>query len=71
MNTVTIVIVCIIVAIIFFGLGVLLAATKLRAILTKKSSQVLLEAEDKAEIVKKEKILQAKEKFLQLKSYEH
>ncbi|MEA4967534.1 MAG: Rnase Y domain-containing protein, partial [Bacteroidaceae bacterium] len=68
MNTVTIVIVCIIVAIIFFGLGVLLAATKLRAILTKKSSQVLLEAENKAEIVKKEKILQAKEKFLQLKS---
>ena len=68
MNTVTIIIVCIIVAIIFSGLGVLLAATKLRTALTKKSSQVLLEAEDKAEIVKKEKILQAKEKFLQLKN---
>lgn len=68
MNTVTIITVCVVIAIVFLGLGILLTATKLRASLTKKSSQVLLEAEEKAEILKKEKMLQAKEKFLQLKS---
>jgi ribonuclease Y len=68
MNTVTIIIVCVIIAVVFFGLGILLTATKLRNSLTKKSSQVLLEAEEKAEMLKKERILQAKEKFLQLKT---
>lgn len=49
------------------GLGIWLSATKLRKNLEKKSVQLLKEAEEKAEILKKEKILQAKEKFLQLK----
>src|SRR5690554_311100 len=67
MTTISI-IVCIIVAIAFTGLGIFLATTKLRESLTKDAKQVLAEAEEKTEILKKEKILQAKEKFLQLKS---
>ncbi|MDY0053685.1 MAG: ribonuclease Y [Bacteroidales bacterium] len=67
MTTISI-IVCIIVAIAFTGLGIFLATTKLRESLTKEAKQVLAEAEEKTEILKKEKILQAKEKFLQLKS---
>lgn len=62
------IIVCIIIAIGFTGLGIVLASTKFRDSLTKDAKQVLSEAEEKAEILKKEKILQAKEKFLQLKS---
>lgn len=68
MNTVIVIIVCVIVAIVFTGLGIFLATNKLRASLTKNAQQVLAEADEKAEMVKKEKILQAKEKFLQLKS---
>ncbi len=49
------------------GIGIWLAATRLRKNLEKKSIQLLKEAEEKAEILKKEKMLQAKEKFLQLK----
>lgn len=67
MTTISI-IVCIIVAIAFTGLGIFLATTKFRESLTKDAKQVLAEAEEKTEILKKEKILQAKEKFLQLKS---
>jgi len=67
MTTISI-IVCIIVAIAFTGLGIFLSTTKLRESLTKDAKQVLAEAEEKTEILKKEKILQAKEKFLQLKS---
>ncbi len=37
-------------------------------VLQKKSEVLLKEAQEKAEVIKKEKILQAKEKFLQLKS---
>jgi ribonucrease Y len=48
--------------------GVVVASTLLRKTIEKKSTRVLNEAEDKAEVIKKEKILQAKEKFLQLKS---
>ncbi len=50
------------------ALGVLLSTTVLRKALEKKSFRILQEAEEKAEVLKKEKILQAKEKFLQLKS---
>ncbi len=48
--------------------GVLLTATVLRKSVLKKSHVILEEAKEKAEVLKKEKILQAKEKFLQLKS---
>jgi ribonucrease Y len=48
--------------------GWLLTATLLRKAVLKKSLVLLEEAKEKAEVLKKEKILQAKEKFLQLKS---
>lgn len=49
-------------------LGIIAAATFLKKKLEKKSRQILEEAEEKAEVLKKDKILQAKEKFLQLKA---
>ena len=50
------------------GVGVWLTSTVLRNRLLAKSQQVLKDAEEKGEVLKKEKELQAKEKFLQLKS---
>ncbi len=50
------------------GLGVVITLTVLRKSMLKKSNAILEEAKEKAEIIKKEKILQAKEKFLQLKA---
>lgn len=50
------------------GVGVLLTTTALRKAVLKKSLILLEEAKEKAEVLKKEKILQAKEKFLQLKA---
>ncbi len=49
-------------------LGFFVASTILRKAIEKKSEKILKEAEEKAEVLKKEKILQAKEKFLQLKA---
>jgi ribonucrease Y len=49
-------------------LGFLITSTVLRKKVEKKSDRVLKEAEEKGEVIKKEKILQAKEKFLALKS---
>ena len=50
------------------GAGIVAATTILRNKLTSKSQQVLKDAEEKGEIIKKDKILQAKEKYLQMKS---
>jgi ribonucrease Y len=50
------------------GLGLLIASTLARKAFNKKSRQLLKEAEEKAEMLRKDKILQAKEKFLQLKA---
>jgi ribonuclease Y len=49
------------------GGGILLSHTILKNNLEKEGRALLKEAEEKAEIIKKEKMLQAKEKFLQLK----
>jgi ribonuclease Y len=49
------------------ALGVVLTSTLLRKAVEKKSEKLLDEAKEKAEVYKKDKILQAKEKFLQLK----
>ncbi|MCD4664194.1 MAG: ribonuclease Y [Bacteroidales bacterium] len=49
-------------------LGFLITSTILRKNVEKKSKSIIIEAEEKGEVIKKEKILQAKEKFLQLKS---
>ena len=62
------ILITILVAIAAFIIGVAIAATFLRKAIEKKSNQVLGEAEEKAEVIKKERILQAKEKFLQLKT---
>jgi ribonucrease Y len=48
--------------------GGLLTSTILRKAMDRKREMILKEAMEKAEMIKKDKILQAKEKFLQLKS---
>lgn len=50
------------------GLGIFLANTILKKALQKKELQLLKDAEAEAEVIKRDKILQAKEKFLQLKA---
>src|SRR5664280_399088 len=49
-------------------IGGLITATVLRKAMDRKRDMVLKEAMEKAEMIKRDKILQAKEKFLQLKS---
>ena len=49
-------------------MGIWLTTSVLRNRLLAKSQEVLRDAEEKGEIIKKDKILQAKEKFLQMKS---
>ncbi len=49
-------------------MGGLLTGTILRKAMDRKRDLILKEAMEKAEVLKKEKILQAKEKFLQLKT---
>lgn len=62
------VIVYIIIALVVgLGVGILLSHTSLKKKLEEEGRALLKEAEEKAEIIKKEKMLQAKEKFLQLK----
>ena len=58
----------IIVGIVSLGVGVLAATTIFTKKLQKRSIKILQDAEEKAEIIKKEKMLAAKEKFLQMKS---
>ncbi len=50
------------------GGGYVLATTVLRKSIEQKSAQLVKDAEAEAEVIKKDKMLQAKEKFLQLKS---
>lgn len=50
------------------GAGMYLTTNVLRSKLLAQSQQVLKDAEEKGEMIKKDKILQAKEKYLQLKS---
>ncbi|MDR2003910.1 MAG: ribonuclease Y [Prevotella sp.] len=61
-------VISIICAVCGIAVGILIATTILKKTLTKKSQFIVKDAEEKAEIIKKEKMLQAKEKFLQLKS---
>ena len=62
------IIVLVSVALACLAVGIIAAATVLRKSVEKKSQQVLKDAEAEGEVVKKEKMLQAKEKFLQLKA---
>lgn len=60
--------IAIIVGVLGAGLGVLLSSTVLRKKLEKKGQEVLDEAREKAEVLKKEKILEAQELNLQRKA---
>ncbi len=62
------IIIFIIIGVVAFGLGIFMAASVLKKKIEKRSEDILKDAKEKAEVLKKEKILQAKEKFLQLKS---
>lgn len=57
-----------VVAVAFTGLGVLITTTVFKKSAQQKSKLLLKEAELKAESIKNDKILQAREKFFQLKS---
>jgi ribonuclease Y len=57
-----------IVALAGLGGGYTLASTAIRKSIEKKSEQLVKDAETEAEVLKKERMLQAKEKFLQLKA---
>ncbi len=61
-------IICFIVGVASLAVGVVITSTILRKKVEKKSINILKEAQEKAEVLKKDKILQAKEKFLQLKA---
>ena len=50
------------------AVGYFLASTALKKSIEAKSAQVVKDAEAEGEVIKKDKILQAKEKFLQLKA---
>lgn len=58
----------VIVALAGLGGGYVFATTVLRKNIEQKSAQLVKEAEAEAEVIKKDKMLQAKEKFLQLKT---
>jgi len=49
-------------------IGGVITGLFIRKSIEKRSSTIIQEAEEKAEVIKKDKILQAKEKFLQLKA---
>jgi ribonuclease Y len=50
------------------GAGYFLATTVVRKSIEQKSAQLVKDAEAEAEVIKKERMLQAKEKFIQLKA---
>jgi ribonuclease Y len=62
------IIIYVVIAVFAMIVGGVLTATVLRKQVLSKSHTLLEEAKEKAEVIKKEKILQAKEKFLQLKT---
>ena len=49
------------------AIGYFITSTMLKKAVTKEEVALLEEAKEKAEVIKKERILQAKEKFLQMK----
>ncbi len=63
-----VIIIILISAVAGLAIGALVTATILRKAIEKKSANVLKDAQNEAEMIKKDKILQAKEKFLVLKA---
>ncbi len=68
MYTFIIIIYILIAAVAGLAVGFFVTSTVLKKTIEKKSENILKEAEEKAEVIKKDKILQAKEKFLQLRA---
>jgi ribonuclease Y len=50
------------------GLGIVITYLIIKHLSKKKAQRIIIEAEEKAEVIKKDKILQAREKFHQLKT---
>jgi len=57
-----------VVAVVFLMIGALIMNIISKRNSSSKSNQILREAEEKSEVIKKERVLEAKEKFLQLKT---
>ena len=55
-------------ALVGLGMGIMLAATMIKKTIEKKSEKLLEDAKAEAEVIKKNKMLEAKEKFIKLKS---
>lgn len=62
------IVIYLVIALVGLGAGILIASTVIRNNIERKSQQILKDAEAEGEVIKKDKILQAKEKFLQLKA---
>ena len=67
MSVPTIIIIAVAALIVGLVIGFIVTSTLLRKAVTKEEQTLLDEAKEKAEVIKKERILQAKEKFLQMK----
>ena len=66
-NTTWIIIAAVIALVVGLAVGYVITSTLLKKAVTKEEAALLEEAKEKAEVIKKERILQAKEKFLQMK----
>lgn len=68
MDSTTQVIIIAATAVIGIGAGIIIGMMIIKNMNAKKVAEILKKAEDDGEVIKKEKILQAKEKFIQLKA---
>ncbi len=50
------------------GIGIIISSTLFKKSIEKKSQHIIKDAKNEAEVIRKDKILQAKEKFIQLKA---
>ncbi len=66
-TTTTLIIIAAVALVVGLAVGYLITATLLKKAVIKEQTVLLEEAKEKAEVIKKERILQAKEKFLQMK----
>ena len=66
-TTTTLIIIAAVALVVGLAVGYFITAMFLKKAVTKEETALLEEAKEKAEVIKKERILQAKEKFLQMK----
>ena len=67
LNITPIIIASIVALVVGLAVGYFITSTLLKKAVIKEETALLEEAKEKAEVIKKERILQAKEKFLQMK----